>query len=51
LVIRKSSTADATARAWTIIANGQTIYLIIETGDKASPALGAMVFVFGDIKS
>jgi hypothetical protein len=30
-MIRKSNTADATARAWTIVANGQTIYLFIET--------------------
>ena len=49
LVIRKSNTADATARAWTCIANGQTIYLFIESGDFTSP-LAAPVFVFGDFK-
>jgi len=50
LVIRKSTTADATARAWTCIANGQTIYLFIETGDTTVP-LAAFPFVFGDFKS
>jgi hypothetical protein len=51
LVIRKSNTADATARAWTIIANGQTIYMIIENGDQTAPNLGPSIFVFGDYKS
>jgi hypothetical protein len=50
VVIRKSNTADATARAWTIIANGQTIYLFIETGDVTSP-LSAQAFMFGDFKA
>lgn len=50
LVIRKSVTADATARAWTIVANGQTIYMFIESGDQAAP-LGAISFAFGDFKS
>lgn len=50
LVIRKSATADATARAWTIVANGQTIYLFIETGDQAVP-VAAFPFVFGDFFS
>jgi hypothetical protein len=49
LVIRKSNTADATARAWTIVANGQSIYLFIETGDQSVP-MGCGVFMFGDIK-
>lgn len=51
LVIRKSLTADATARAWTLVANGQTIYLFIETGDQPTPNVGALTFVFGDFKS
>jgi hypothetical protein len=51
LVIRKSTTADATARAWTLVANGQTIYLWIETGDMVAPTLAAYTFVFGDFKS
>lgn len=51
LVIRKSSTADATARAWTAVANGQTLYLWIETGDWIAPGLAAFTFVFGDFKS
>lgn len=50
LIIRKSTTADATTRAWTLVANGQTIYLSIETGDQVQP-LGSMIFVFGDFKS
>jgi hypothetical protein len=50
VVIRKSTTADATARAWTLIANGQTLYLFLESGDQASP-LGSTSFAFGDFKS
>jgi hypothetical protein len=50
LVIRKSTTADSTARAWTCIANGQTIYLFIETGDYINPVM-ALPFVFGDFFS
>jgi hypothetical protein len=50
LVVRKSNTADATARPWTLIANGQTIYLFIESGDNVNPALGTTTFVFGDFK-
>jgi hypothetical protein len=50
LVIRKSTTADATARAWTAIANGQVIYLFIESGDQTAP-LAATTFMFGDFKS
>jgi hypothetical protein len=50
LVVRKSATADATARAWTLVANGQTIYLFTETGDQTLP-LGVLSFVFGDFKS
>lgn len=50
LVVRKSTTADATARAWTCIANGQTIYLFIETGDQTAP-LAAFPFIFGDFFS
>lgn len=50
LVIRKSATADATARAWTCVANGQTIYLFIESGDSTAP-LACTTFCFGDFKS
>jgi hypothetical protein len=50
LVIRKSNTADATARPWTITANGQTVNLFIESGDITAP-IAAMPFVFGDFKS
>lgn len=54
LVIRKSATADATARAWTIVANGQTVYIFIETGDQIATTnngLAAFPFVFGDFFS
>lgn len=50
LVIRKSATADATARAWTLIASGQTFYLFIESGDSIIP-LATTTFCFGDFKS
>jgi hypothetical protein len=50
LVMRKSVTADATARPWTIVANGQTIYLFIESGDTTTP-LATTTFCFGDFKS
>jgi hypothetical protein len=49
VAIRKSATADATGRAWTLVANGQTFYLFTECGDSISP-LGAATFFFGDIK-
>jgi hypothetical protein len=51
VVIRKSNTADATARAWTAVANGQTLYLFIENGDITAPVLAAAPFIFGDFKS
>jgi hypothetical protein len=54
LVIRKSATADSTARAWTIVANGQTVYLFIETGDQTAATnngIAAFPFVFGDFAS
>lgn len=50
LAIRKSATADATARAWTLIANGQSFYLITETGDATAP-INCPCFFFGDFKS
>jgi hypothetical protein len=50
LVCRKSATADATARQWTCIANGQTFYLFIESGDVAVP-LACTTMSFGDFKS
>jgi hypothetical protein len=49
LVIRKSTTADATARRWTCIANGQTFYFFSETADTTSPYMGNCGFMFGDI--
>lgn len=50
LVIRKSTTADATARAWTIIADGNTIYMFIETGDSVAP-IRTYPWMFGDFFS
>ncbi len=50
LVCRKSNTADATARAWTAIADDTVLYLFVETGDVASPT-AAFAFAFGDIFS
>ncbi|NML88765.1 hypothetical protein HHL26_06750 [Sphingobium sp. TB-6] len=50
LVIRKSTTADSTARAWTIVADGHTFYLFIETGDKTQPIM-AFATMFGDFFS
>jgi hypothetical protein len=50
LIIRKSATADATARAWVAVANGQTLYLFVESGDNTAP-LATTTFCFGDFKS
>jgi hypothetical protein len=50
LVIRKSTTADATARNWTLVANGQTFYLFVESGDYTAP-IGTATFCFGDFKA
>lgn len=48
LVIRKSTTADSTSRAWTVIADGHTVYLFLETGDNSSGLTTAYPFLFGD---
>jgi hypothetical protein len=50
LVIRKSTTADSTARAWTCIADGHTVYLFVETGDITVPT-ATYAFSFGDFFS
>lgn len=50
LVVRKSTTADATARAWTIIADDTVFYMFVETGDYTSPTM-VMAWMFGDIFS
>lgn len=44
---RKSTTADATARAWYCVADGSVFYLFVDTGDYTSPAY-AFGFMFGD---
>lgn len=46
--LRKSSTADATARAWALYANENTLHLLIETGDVANQAA---LFTFGRFTS
>jgi hypothetical protein len=50
VVCRKSTTADGTARAWTIIADDTVFYLLTETGDNVSPTI-AFAIMFGDIFS
>lgn len=50
VVCRKSTTADSTARAWTLLADTTVFYLITETGDNVSP-FGAFFFGFGDFYS
>jgi hypothetical protein len=47
LVIRKSTTADATVRYWTIVGDGHTFYLWTETGDYTAPTV-PFTFMFGD---
>ncbi len=47
-VIRKSTTADATARAWKIFADHATVYVFLYSGDTAGEP---RAFAFGDIYS
>lgn len=48
LYIRKSATADATARDWLVIADDKTFHLFIQTGDNAGRYAN---FSFGEIYS
>lgn len=48
LMIRKSASADATARAWVIVADDRTCYIFVLTGDTASVHMAAM---FGEFYS
>lgn len=48
MFIRKSATADATARQWYCIADDRTFYLFVFTGDSAGFCLG---YYFGDFYS
>lgn len=50
IFLRKSTTADSTARAWTIIADGSVFYMFIESGDQVNPTW-ALAFMFGDFFS
>src|SRR5215471_2519916 len=47
-VLRKSATADATARDWIVAADGKTAHVFISTGDKAAVYFS---FSFGDLYS
>lgn len=49
--IPKSSTADATARPWVLIADPYTFYLFVETGYLASAGVGYKAFGFGEFYS
>lgn len=48
LFVRKSTTADATARAWKVFADDRTVYGFVQTGDSAGVYLA---FMFGDVYS
>lgn len=50
VVLRKSTTADSTARAWWCIADATCFYFFAETGDQTNPT-GCCSFFFGDIFS
>jgi hypothetical protein len=50
VVCRKSTTADSTARAWTMVADATCFYLFVETGDQTAPVM-CMSFMFGDFFS
>jgi hypothetical protein len=46
--MRKSATADATARPWILFADNRTFYLFVQTGDAASTYYG---YMYGDFYS
>lgn len=48
-VIRKSTSADATHRNWTVFADAHTAYLLIQTGDGSATTYSG--FMFGDVFS
>ena len=48
IFLRKSNTADSTARPWAIIADGSVFYLFTEAGDLTGATLA---FMFGDFFS
>lgn len=48
VVWRKSNTADSTARAWLVYADGRTVYIFIATGDSSGVY---MSYAFGDFYS
>jgi hypothetical protein len=50
VALRKSTTADATARPWVCVADAHTCYFFPETGDFTNPLL-TIPFAFGDFFS
>ena len=48
IIIRKSATADGTARPWVLVADDRTFYLFVQTGDTAGVY---EAFAFGDLFS
>jgi hypothetical protein len=50
LFLRKSTTADSTARAWYCVADTSCFYFFVDTGDFTAPAY-SFCFAFGDIFS
>ncbi len=50
LFVRKSNTADSTARPWYILADDTVFYLFVESGDYTAPTR-ATAFAFGDFYS
>lgn len=51
VVIRKSSAADTSSREWTIVADENTFYLFINTGDVSMTAPYCSGIMFGDFES
>lgn len=49
-VIRKSATADATARPWYLLADSTCFYLFVDSGDLTNPSYST-TFAFGDFFS
>lgn len=49
-ICRKSTSADAVARPWTLVADATCFYLFVDTGDYTGPNY-AMSFMFGDFFS
>ena len=46
---RKSETADAVARKWYVLADANTVYVIVQTGFNVIGNFGWMGYIFGDL--